>query len=113
MDQEDQEDQEAIRLLCACRAAVATDGRVIIVERVIPAGNTSSLSQLSDLMSLVVTGGRIGSEDEFDQLFNASGRAALPQRALQGGPEAGRSSVPSLMDNRCGKREDGQEPLVR
>src|SRR5215469_14349051 len=40
-------------------------------------------------------------------------RAALPQRALQEGPEAGRSSVPGLMDNRFGEREDGQEPVVR
>jgi len=45
---------------------------------------------------------------------HGSRRAALPQRALQGGPEeAGRSSVPSLMDNRFGEREDGQEPFVR
>jgi hypothetical protein len=29
------------------------------------------------------------------------------------GPEAGRSSVPSLMDNRFGEREGGQEPVVR
>ena len=42
-----------------------------------------------------------------------SRRAALPQRALQKRPEAGRSSVPSLMDNRFGEREDGQEPFVR
>src|SRR5215469_1624201 len=40
-------------------------------------------------------------------------RAALPQRALQEGPEAGRSSVPSLMDNRFGEREYGQKPFVR
>src|SRR5215472_7937441 len=39
-------------------------------------------------------------------------RAALPQRALQERPEAGRSSVPRLMDNRFGNREDGQELLV-
>src|SRR5215831_18153494 len=44
---------------------------------------------------------------------HGSRRAALPQRALQGGPEAGRASVPSLMDNRFGEREDGQEPFVR
>ena len=44
---------------------------------------------------------------------HGSRRAALPQRALQGGPEAGRSSVPSLMDNRFGEREYGQEPVVR
>src|SRR5215468_2708546 len=40
-------------------------------------------------------------------------RAALPQRARQGGPEAERSSVPSLMDNRFRERKDAQKPLVR
>ena len=39
-------------------------------------------------------------------------RAALPQRALQESPKAGRSSVQRLMDDRVGNREDGQERLV-
>src|SRR6266849_4401963 len=39
-------------------------------------------------------------------------RAALPQWALQDGPEADRSSVPSLMDDRLGEWEDGQEAVV-
>ncbi len=41
-----------------------------------------------------------------------SRRAALPQRAFQGGPEVGRSSVPSLMDTGSGSGK-GQEPVVR
>ena len=41
-----------------------------------------------------------------------SRRAALPQWALQEGPEADRSSVPSLVDNRFGEWEGGQESGV-
>jgi len=69
----DQEDAEVLTLLRSCRAAMAANGRVIIVERVIPASNAPSLAHLSDLMSLAVTGGRIRSEEEFDTLFAASG----------------------------------------
>src|SRR5229473_7036143 len=39
-------------------------------------------------------------------------RAALPQWALQEGPEADRSSVPSLVDNRFREWEGGQESVV-
>src|SRR5438874_13505215 len=39
-------------------------------------------------------------------------RAALPQWALQKGPEAGRSSPPCLVDHRFRKREGDQEPAV-
>ena len=52
---------------------MAANGRVIIVERVIPASNAPSLAQLSNMMSLVVTGGRIRSENEFEQLFHSAG----------------------------------------
>jgi predicted O-methyltransferase YrrM len=68
----DQSDERAIRLLRACRAAMTAGGRVIVIERVIPADNAPALAQLSDLMSLVVTGGCIRSEQELDGLFHAS-----------------------------------------
>src|SRR3954452_18302058 len=42
-----------------------------------------------------------------------SHRAALPQWALQKGPETGRSSVPGLMDDRFGEWEGGQDLLER
>ena len=68
----DQQDLDALTLLRASKSAMSANGRVIIIERVIPAGNTTSLAQLSDLMALVVTGGRIRSESEFDQLFDSA-----------------------------------------
>src|SRR3954471_14226084 len=42
-----------------------------------------------------------------------SHRAALPQWALQKGPETGRSSVPGLMDDRFGEWKGGQDLLER
>jgi predicted O-methyltransferase YrrM len=69
----DQDDADALTLLRACRAVMASNARIIVVERVIPAGNAPSLAHLSDLMGMVVTGGHIRSEDEFDALFTASG----------------------------------------
>jgi predicted O-methyltransferase YrrM len=69
----DLQDAAAITLLRASKSAMAANGRVIIVERVIPASNAPSLAQLSDMMSLVVTGGRIRSENEFEQLFHSAG----------------------------------------
>jgi predicted O-methyltransferase YrrM len=80
----DQKDSDAIALLRASRSAMAANGRVVIIERVIPADNAPSLAQLSDLMSLVVTGGRIRSESEFDQLFDSAGlrrRSSIPLRS--------------------------------
>src|SRR5688572_4666582 len=42
-----------------------------------------------------------------------SHRAALPQWALQKGPETGRSSVPGLMDDRFGEWKGDQDLLER
>ena len=64
---------DAERLLCCCREAMTATGRLLIVERTIPADNAPSLSQLGDLMGLVVTGGCIRTEREFDQLLEAAG----------------------------------------
>src|SRR5271169_6479395 len=44
---------------------------------------------------------------------HGSHRAALPQWALQDGPEAGRSPIPGLMDCRFWEWEDGQDFLER
>jgi hypothetical protein len=69
----DWEDPAAIRLLRECRAAMGPHGTLLVVERVIAADNRASLSQLGDLMGLVVTGGRVRSESEFDELFATAG----------------------------------------
>ncbi len=69
----DWDDSDAQRLLQRSRQAMCISSRLVVVERVIPADNAPTLSQLGDLMGLVITGGRIRSEHEFDGLFAASG----------------------------------------
>ena len=68
----DQTDDAALQLLRSCREAMAADGRIVIIERVIPAGNPPSLAHLSDLMCLAVVGGRIRSQEELDAMFAES-----------------------------------------
>lgn len=70
-------DEDAVRLLSHCRDAMGMTGRQLVVERMIPADNAPTLAQLGDLMGLVVTGGRMRSEAEFDRLFAACGLQRL------------------------------------
>jgi hypothetical protein len=69
----DCDDTTAVNLLGNCRRAMPVHGRLLAVERVIPADNTPSLAHLNDVMALVVTGGRIRTEREFSALFAAAG----------------------------------------
>ena len=69
----DCEDATAITLLGNCRAAMAPTGRLLVVERVIPADNAPSLDHFNDVMALVVTGGQIRTEGEFAALFAVAG----------------------------------------
>lgn len=72
----DWDDAAAKCLLGCCHDAIRAGkggGRLIVIERTIPADNAPSLSQLGDLMGLVITGGRIRSDTEFDTLLAATG----------------------------------------
>lgn len=68
----DWDDRTATLLLRKCREMMGERGALLVVERLIPADNRPSLSQLGDLMGLVITGGRIRSEPEFNRLFAAA-----------------------------------------
>ena len=69
----DRRDEEVLELLGACREAMATNGRVVAVETVLVPNNERTPSQLSDLDSLVITGGRLRTSQSYDALFAASG----------------------------------------
>ena len=54
----DWDDMRAVRILENCRRAMAKDGRVLIVERLIPDDPADALPVLlSDINMLVFTGG--------------------------------------------------------
>lgn len=70
----DWDDEHCIRLLANCRRAMATGGRVLIVELVLVDRPESSLTKLIDLEMLVMTpGGRERTEQEFSSLLARAG----------------------------------------
>jgi SAM-dependent methyltransferase len=69
----DWDDEQATRLLKSCHRALVPNGKLLLVEMVIPPDNRPSPAQAMDLNMLVVAGGRERTEDEYRQLFQAAG----------------------------------------
>ena len=68
----DWEDADAVRILRNCREAMNGDGRVLVVEMLIPQGGASGFSKWLDLMMLLV-GGRERTREEYSALFASAG----------------------------------------
>jgi hypothetical protein len=66
-------DDKAAVILSNIRKVLPKDGRVILVESVIPAGNEPGMGKVMDLEMLVMAGGKERSEQEFRSLFERSG----------------------------------------
>lgn len=71
----DWDDAESIAILKNCRRAMGTNpqARLLILETVIPPGNTPMFGKLLDLNMLVIPGGLERTEAEYRELFAASG----------------------------------------
>ena len=69
----DWDDENARRILRACRAALADSARLLIVEMVIPDDNAPAYGKLLDLLMLVYSGGRERTELEYRALLESSG----------------------------------------
>jgi hypothetical protein len=71
----DWDDDRAIAILKNIRAAFGNrrDGRVILLEAVIPPGNRPDFGKLIDLEMLLMPGGRERTADEFASLFERGG----------------------------------------
>jgi hypothetical protein len=67
-------DEEAIRILENIRVAMPDDGRVLVIEGVIPDHPHYNFSKASDLLMLVYSdSGRERTKEEFDDLFTRAG----------------------------------------
>jgi O-methyltransferase domain/Dimerisation domain len=71
----DWEDEDALRILRRCRAAMPDHGALLVVERDLGAPNENPDAKLSDLNMMVGAGGRERTRDEFAALFAAGGFA--------------------------------------
>lgn len=72
----DWDDQRCVTVLRNCRESIAADGRLLVLEPVLPARlDTAEASAvvMSDIAMLVYTGGRERSSVEFQSLLAASG----------------------------------------
>jgi hypothetical protein len=69
----DWDDERAAVILSNIRKVLPEDGRVILIESVLPEGNEPGLGKVMDLEMLVMPGGKERTEREFRQLFERAG----------------------------------------
>jgi hypothetical protein len=66
-------DEQCVQILSHCRKVIPDDGRLLIVECVVPAGNGRSISKDFDMAMMTFPGGAERSEPEFRVLFKQAG----------------------------------------
>ena len=85
--------ERALVILRNIRRAIQPEGRLLLVDFVIPAGNEPSLGKLLDLQMLVMAGGRERTQGELKDLLGAAGfrlggiyPTVSPQSVIEGVP---------------------------
>lgn len=75
----DWDDEQVVAILRNCRAVLPDEGRVLVVERLVPEMITpdDTRTLLADLLMLVLTGGRERTEAEYRDLLTEAGFALL------------------------------------
>jgi SAM-dependent methyltransferase len=66
-------DEQALPILRNCRQAMSAEGRLLVVEAVLPPGDQPHHGKLMDLLMLTVTGGVERTAEEFSALLAAAG----------------------------------------
>jgi SAM-dependent methyltransferase len=69
----DWDDEQALAILRNCRRSIAADGRLLVVEWVLPVGDEPSYGKLLDLIMLTLVGGKERTEAEWRALLQAGG----------------------------------------
>lgn len=66
-------DEQAIKILQNCYDAIPSDGKILLLEMVIPPGNEPDNGKILDLQMLVQINGRERTKEEYCQLLKAAG----------------------------------------
>src|SRR5919112_2328959 len=89
----DWDDIATVKILRACRAAIANSGRLLVVEPIIRPGNEPDPAKFSDLNMLVMLGGQERTADDFERLYAEAGfrlsdiiRTGSPMAIIEGVP---------------------------
>lgn len=67
------DDEDAVRVLSTCRRAMKPDGRVLVIDAIIPPGNEPHVSKSMDFMMLANFVGRERAASDLDRLFASAG----------------------------------------
>jgi len=81
----DWDDEAAIRILSCCARSMAQDGRLLVVEVVLPDDATPSIARTHDVNMLVLTGGRERTLAEYTELLRRAGLTPRAQTTTQRG----------------------------
>lgn len=66
----DRNDEQCLTILANCRKAIKPHGRLPIVEKVLPAGDTPHLGKVLDIVVLVVPAGQECRKAEYERLLD-------------------------------------------
>jgi hypothetical protein len=66
-------DEQCVRILKNMRAAIAPEGRIAVIDNILPETPSPHFGWLIDVLMLAVTGGRERRAGEFDRIFAQSG----------------------------------------
>ena len=69
----DWDDESSIKILRNIHSAMNENGKVLIIEMVVPEGNEPHPSKALDILMLVIEGGKERTKDEYRKLLEASG----------------------------------------
>ena len=69
----DWDDEKCLLILKNCHRAMPPEGKLLVVESVIPPGNEPFGGKLLDLVMLLIPGGKERTEEEYRSLFNEAG----------------------------------------
>jgi hypothetical protein len=69
----DWDDERAVTILTHCHRVMTARSKLLVIEAVLPPGNTPFFHKWMDLTMLVITGGRERTEAEYRVLFEAAG----------------------------------------
>lgn len=73
----DWDDEQSIAILRHCAQSMARDGKILVIEALVPPGNEPSPVKFLDLQMLIMNGGRQRTEEEYRRLFAAAGLQLL------------------------------------
>ncbi len=69
----DWNDEQSVAIMKNCHRALPANGKLILIEAVVPPGGEMHFAKFMDLNMLVMTGGRERTEEEFRRLYEAAG----------------------------------------